>query len=329
MKKNKQRFAVILLLVLLVSISIGYAILQSNLNITGTAGIDNAKWDIHWQNVQVTSGSVSGSNVTTPPTIDGSKTTVSYNIRLDKPGDFYEFTVEAINDGTIDGMITSVSSKLNGSAITTLPAYLQYYVKYADGIAISENQLLAVGETETYKVRIEFKKDITNEQLPVSVQTLNLSFAVNYGQANANATGVRDYLYRSNTNEVELNGPESGLGTTYTSYGALNTATGKIVFLRHKVKNSAVTASEVGFSYGGSEYYLVGGINEAAEETHPVFEANGSVIAELGGSCNATRCILNNGTITAYAFLQGQVYAFSSDWRCDILNDGTSSCKSR
>ena len=156
MKKNKQKIAVTLLLFLLCVISIGYAILQSSLDITGTTAIQDAKWDIHWNNVQITEGSVTGANVTTPATIDSSKTTVNYNIKLNKPGDFYEFTVDAVNAGTIDGMVASITSKLNGEIITTLPGYLQYYAKYADGIAIKENQLLAAGETETYVVRIEF-----------------------------------------------------------------------------------------------------------------------------------------------------------------------------
>ena len=330
MIKNKQRFAVILLIILLVSISIGYAILQSNLEITGTTSIDNAKWDIHWENVRVTEGSVSGSKVTTAATIDSSKTTVNYNIQLDKPGEFYEFTVEAVNAGTINGMISSIESKLNGATITTLPSYLQYYVRYSDGITIKNNQLLSAGERETYIVRIEFKKDVDASQLPKTEQTLNLSFSVGYSQANENAVGVRSYLYRSNENVASIGGPSSNLGTTYTTYASMNSATSKNVFLRHKVKNSLVDESEVGFIYEGNEYYLAGGVNEAAEETHPLFEANSSVITSLGGSCNTSRCTLNkSGVITAYATLQGQVYAFNNTWRCDITADGSSSCSPR
>ena len=189
MKKNKKR-AKILLLLLILCISIGYAILSTNLNITGTTGIDNAKWDIHWNNVQVTTGSVTGTNVTTPATIDSAKTTVSYSIQLDKPGDFYEFTVDAVNAGTIDGMIDTISSKLNNEEIITLPAYLNYSITYSDGTPLQANQELKANTTETYKVRVEFKKDITNEQLPESTQTLNLSFTVTYKQATEDAIAV-------------------------------------------------------------------------------------------------------------------------------------------
>ncbi len=330
MKKNKQKIAVTLLLFLLCVISIGYAILQSSLDITGTTAIQDAKWDIHWNNVQITEGSVTGANVTTPATIDSSKTTVNYNIKLNKPGDFYEFTVDAVNAGTIDGMVASITSKLNGEIITTLPGYLQYYVKYADGVAIKENQLLAAGETETYVVRIEFKKDIAASQLPGEEKTLSLSFTVAYNQADSNAEEIRDYVYRSNENNVAIGDPSSGLGTTYTSYPALNAGTSKTVFLRHKVKDNLVTDSEVGFIYEGEEYNLVGGVNEAAEETHPIFEANAAIITALGGSCQTSRCTLNkSGIITAQVTLQGQAYAYNNSWKCDITADGSSSCSPR
>lgn len=330
MRKNRQRIAVTLLLVLLCVISIGYAILQSNLNITGTSEISNAKWDIHWNNVQVTTGSVSGTNVTTPATIDSSKTTVNYNIRFNKPGDFYEFTVDAVNAGTIDGMVASITSKLNGTTITTLPEYLNYSVRYVDGINIKENQLLAAGTSETYKVRIEYKKDIEANQLPEGEQNLNLSFTVAYNQADSNAEEIRNYLYRSNTETATNGGSSSNLGTTYTSYAAMNAATSNTVFLRHKVKNSLVETTEAGFYYEGNEYNLVGGVNEAALDTHPLFEANASIITSLGGSCNTSRCVLNkSGVITVVVTLQGQVNISNNDWKCDIAVDGSSSCQPR
>ena len=164
--------------------------MQSNLNITGTTGINNATWDIHWNNVQVTTGSVTGTNVTTPATIDNLKTTVNYNITLSKPGDYYEFTVDAVNSGTIDGMIDTISSKLNNVEITTLPNYLNYSVTYSDGAELQANQELKTGTTETYKVRVEYKKDISSTDLPGTEQTLNLSFTVTYKQADEDAVPV-------------------------------------------------------------------------------------------------------------------------------------------
>ncbi|MBQ6497601.1 MAG: hypothetical protein IJI58_02670 [Bacilli bacterium] len=331
MKKNKKRNVIIVLIVLLLAISIGYAVLQSTLNIQGTAGIDSVSWDIHWNNVEITPGSVSTSTAN-KATIDSSLTTVNYNITLEKPGDYYEFTVDAVNGGTLDAMIASITSKMNGETITTLPAYLIYTVTYSDGTALAENQKLGAGQSKKYKVRIEFKKNIENSQLPNGAQNLNLSFTVAYKQADGNAIEpptAENYVYRSNTDVVEVGDGTAALGVTYSSYSAMNSATNKTVFLRHKITNNQVESTEVGFIYENNEYYLTGGINEAAEENRPIFSANNVVITGLGGSCNTSRCTLSKNGFVAYATLQGQAYAYNDEWRCDVAVDGSSYCQPR
>ena len=192
MRKNKfiqrkQEATKNIILLLILIIGLGYAILQENLNITGASSLNNPTWDIHWENVQVKTGSVTGTNVVTAPTINGAKTTVTYSIILSTPGDYYEFTVDAVNSGTIDGMIESITSKLNGATITTLPNYLEYTISYADDVPLASNQLLASGTTETYKVRIKYKDDIELNQIPASNQTLTLQFTVKYKQADDDA----------------------------------------------------------------------------------------------------------------------------------------------
>ena len=89
-------------------------------------------------------------------------------------------------------MIDSVSSKLGNTEITTgtLPSYLDYKVTYSDGVAIAPKHLLASNTEETYKVRLEFKKDITANDLPAQAETLNLNFQVNYVQKDDTAIDV-------------------------------------------------------------------------------------------------------------------------------------------
>ena len=118
MKKNKQKIAVTLLLFLLCVISIGYAILQSSLDITGTTAIQDAKWDIHWNNVQITDGSVTGANVTTPATIDSSKTTVNYNEAL--------YVVEGVPE-EVD--VTFVGRKMDVYLAKQYPEFAKYQRK--------------------------------------------------------------------------------------------------------------------------------------------------------------------------------------------------------
>ncbi len=326
--KNKRKIVIIVTIVLLLAISIGYAALQSTLNITGTAGINSPTWDIHWANVQITSGSVNTSNAN-KATIDAAGTTVNYTVSLPNPGDFYEFTVDAVNAGTIDGMVSTVTSKLNGVTITTLPEYLEYSVKYADGIAVQENHLLAAGESESYRVRVAYKANIEASQMPTSAQAMNFSFTVSYQQANSNAQSIRDYVYRDNDNTVAIGDSSSSLGTTYTSYEGLSSVSGSTVFLRHKIKNGLVDTAEVGFVYEGNVYYLRGGVNESGEDDKPIYEANVSAInASTVATCSypSTRCMFTKSGTAGLANPNGQVYVSSGGLRCDITTAGESYC---
>ena len=325
---NKRKIMIIVTIVLSLAISIGYAAIQSTLNITGTAGINNPTWNIHWENVQITSGSVSTSNAN-KATIDAAGTTVNYTISLPNPGDFYEFTVDAVNSGTIDGMISSVTSKRNGTTITTLPDYLEYSVKYADGIAIQENHLLAAGDSESFRVRIAYKSNIDASQMPSTAESMTFSFTVTYQQANNNAQSIRDYLYRDNDNTVSIGDSSSSLGTTYTSYEGLSSVTGSTVFLRHKIKNGLVDTAEVGFVYEGNVYYLRGGVNESGEDDKPIYEANVSAInASTVATCSypSTRCMFSKSGTAGLANPNGQVYVSSGGLRCDITTAGESYC---
>ncbi len=267
-REQRRKIILVLLLVLLCSLGLGYALLRTNLTINGTSKIKGNTWDIHFENLNVTDGSVELSTEDSAAVIDTTtKTDITYTVTLNQPGDFYEFTVDAVNAGSIDGMVESVTSKLNDTVITTLPAYLDYSVSYSDGVTISPNQYLKAGETETYKVRIEFKKDISSSDLPTSVQTLTLDFGVAYIQADNTATEVEHLLngivYTVNKydnaatnpkyNSVWLNQeyPETipYYETPAEALSAIATASGKDLpfYLKHKVVNGIVTEQYVEF----------------------------------------------------------------------------------
>ncbi|MBQ6498043.1 MAG: hypothetical protein IJI58_04955 [Bacilli bacterium] len=332
--KRTMRKTKLLLLLTVLFISIGYAILQTNLNITGTANMNNPTWDIHWNNVQVTTGSVTGSNVTTAANIDSAKTTVSYSIKLPKPGDYYEFTVDAVNGGTIDAMIDVVSSKLNGTEITTLPDYLNYSVTYVDDIPIETNQELKAGVTETYKVRIEFKKDIENSQFPAGVISLNMDFNIIYKQATEDSKKVRDYLYSIATDKVSIGDNISTIGTTYTSYN--DSGLTYLTFLRHRIHNNQVAQNDIGFIYSNNVYYLKGGgatYNSSTNKYNydsPYYEENKGILLEVFGTSNCssysneTRCVKGRYDITIRR--DGYVDAVCYIWSSIVFTDGGAMC---
>lgn len=164
------------------SVTVGYAALSTTLSITGKGTLSKNSWDIHFENLVIVDNGASA--VTTAPTIDSTKTKVSFNITLSKPGDTYEFTVDAVNKGTIDAM-------LSGFSTTSLTAdqqkYLTYTVTYGDGATISTKDYLKKGTSETIRVRVRFRDDLTSADLPSSAETLNLTATLVYVQADSTA----------------------------------------------------------------------------------------------------------------------------------------------
>ena len=56
--QKKMNIIYILLFIVLASTGIGYSYIKSNLNINGTANVTAARWDVHFTNLNVTTGSV-------------------------------------------------------------------------------------------------------------------------------------------------------------------------------------------------------------------------------------------------------------------------------
>lgn len=182
MKKDKRRNTIMLLILLLCGITIGFAILTTTLHINGTGLIKGNKWDIHWDNVDNIDGVTAQ-----PPQIDTAKTTVTYEINLANPGDFYEFTVDAVNDGSLDGVISKITHKYYQSdgetELESLPVYLEYSMTNLDGSAIEKGQRLDAGDSKTYKVRINFKTSLKPEDLPTVATSIVVVDTVDYVQA--------------------------------------------------------------------------------------------------------------------------------------------------
>ena len=179
--KKKSKSVVLLLLLLILGISIGYAALTTTLNINGNTTIEKASWDIHFENLVKTTGS---EVATVDASIDDTKTLIEYTVTLPKPGDYYEFTVDIVNNGTIDAMISEV---LKEGLTTEQEKYISYTATYSDGVALEEKDYLKSGETQNIRVRVKYRDDISASELPTENQSLLLKFMVTYIQADESA----------------------------------------------------------------------------------------------------------------------------------------------
>ena len=183
----KKKHKILFFILLLCFLEMGYAFLRTELKINGIANINDMRWNVYFNNLVINPNSVALSTGNTAASISTNKTEVTYAVTLKEPGDFYEFTVDAVNDGSMDAMIDTISSKMGGVEITTLPTYMEYSVTYDEGVELSPNQYLKAGETETYKVHIGFKKDIDVSDLTGQIESKSFSFSVAYVQADDHA----------------------------------------------------------------------------------------------------------------------------------------------
>ncbi|MBQ3306695.1 MAG: hypothetical protein IJG68_00720 [Bacilli bacterium] len=199
MRKNNKQMTTYFILFSLLLIGVVYAILQANLQINGTAKIKKNTWDIHFDNIQVNENSVSIGTGDSGAEIDSENNCkIDFEVTLSLPGDFYEFTVDVVNAGTIDGMIGELNKilKVNNEVVSEIPGYLDYSVTYADGMEIQANHKLEVGVTETYKVKLVFKTDI--EELPEAA-TISTSLETQYLQADSSSVYRADASFATDS----------------------------------------------------------------------------------------------------------------------------------
>ena len=210
MRRKNKNFYIILCLVVLFGISVGYAVINRTLNITGNSEVKQNTWNIYFDNLKVSSGSVTAIE---EPTINNTKLIIDFKFMLNLPGDFYEFTVDVVNSGTIDAMLDSIIK--NPELTEEQKKYMNYIIEYQNGEQISSKQLVSAnGGKVKLKVRVDYKTDLTEVDLPTEEQSFNLSFALNYVQADpSTAVEVKDNGVML---KLSANGDINDVGTIVT-----------------------------------------------------------------------------------------------------------------
>ena len=172
MRNRKKKNRVLILLIVILTITIGFALLSTTLFINGTAIIKSNTWNIHWDSdsIHETSGSVVA---TTPAAVtDADEKNIGFAVELELPGDYYEFTADAINEGSIDGLIEDVevvfymadgTTPYDGTTPErTLPTEITYSLTHADGTPVDENEVIThSGGTIGYKFKVGYDSRAT------------------------------------------------------------------------------------------------------------------------------------------------------------------------
>ena len=188
------------LLVAVLGLTVAFASLSQTLTINGSANMDAASWDIHFEKTIGKETEVKGAATFTEPTLSGT-TIENFSATLTKPGDSVTYYFDIVNKGTIDAVILSYNfptamEECLHKSLSSNPEcepfdlvkndevdaydkgkYLQlfnYNIYYVDSEKkLASKDTLSAGETKHMKLVIEYK-DIATE-LPENNITLTSS----------------------------------------------------------------------------------------------------------------------------------------------------------
>ena len=185
--EKTRNIILIVLAVCLIGITVAYATLSQNLNISGVANVDKTSWDIHFTNVltpkvegQATGGKAVLNSGSTVLTI--SEGTVS------APGDKITYIFDVVNEGDLPAEVETTLTQMedckaeDDSDVSIFCNKIGLDLVYADTKEkVQKSDRLLSKETKTLNLIITYDKDKLLTTLPTSPITLsNITSTINY-----------------------------------------------------------------------------------------------------------------------------------------------------
>ena len=158
---KKVNWLVVLLIIVLVGTTTAYAKDVSK----------SSNMDVRYENINVLTKNTGKAKL--------SDSDVNFEASLQKPGDYFEFTVDVKNYNNYDVLISDFEKSI---LTDEEKRYLDYKVVYSDNSQIELGQVLKSNETKTIKVRLEYKYDITADDLPKSDSNTNLFLNMSFSE---------------------------------------------------------------------------------------------------------------------------------------------------
>jgi hypothetical protein len=168
-----KNLVIVALLIAVVSFSVAFAAtLSSKLTMTGTANIETAKFDVHFESATKTSSSTlnakNGLNVT--------NNAITYEVDLEE-GKYLEFDAVIKNDGTFDAKVSSLA--LNGVS-DEMSKLVTYSIS-----GLVKDATIKAGESATITVKVAMGT-ITNDNISLisdNGASLTLTLTADFVQA--------------------------------------------------------------------------------------------------------------------------------------------------
>ena len=189
MSNDKFKNAILIILaVCLIGITVAYATLSQNLDISGVAKVGKTSWNIHFTKVLTpkAEGYAEGGKATLNS--DSTVLTVSEGI-LKVPGDTITYVFDVINEGDLDAEVETVLTTIdsckasdNTTDVTMYCDKIKYDLVYQDTKeAVKKNDQLLKGESKTLNLIITYDKNKELTSLPNTEIVLdNITSTINY-----------------------------------------------------------------------------------------------------------------------------------------------------
>ena len=185
--ERTRNIILIVLAVCLIGITVAYATLSQNLNISGVANVDKTSWNIHFTNVLIPK--VEGQATGGKAVLNSGSTVITISEgTLSAPGDKIVYTFDVINEGDLPAEVETTLTQMesckaeNGSDVSMFCNKIGLDLVYADTKEkVQKSDRLLSGETKTLNLIITYDKDKLLTTLPTYPITLsNITSTINY-----------------------------------------------------------------------------------------------------------------------------------------------------
>ena len=185
--ERTRNIILIVLAVCLIGITVAYATLSQNLNISGVANVDKTSWNIHFTNVLTPK--VEGQATGGKATLNSGSTVLTISEgTLSAPGDKITYIFDVINEGDLPAEVETTLTTMksctaeDGSDVSIFCNKIGLDLVYAETKEkVQKSDRLLSGETKTLNLIITYDKDKLLTSLPTSPITLsNITSTINY-----------------------------------------------------------------------------------------------------------------------------------------------------
>ena len=203
MNDKRKNILLGVLVVGVISMTVAFAALSTNLRINGTANVAATKWNIHFQewakaNPQTVDGH---SNTAQSPEVNAlsmsDNTNVTkvdnVNITLNQPGDTAKYTFQIINEGTIAARLSNFTHGLTPSSNVISEEVKCYSDNTMSGTEMAVNSILQPNAIAYCYMQVKYN-DQTNNNGVYHQDAINTTFNASWTwiQDDGNAIAVWD-----------------------------------------------------------------------------------------------------------------------------------------